>query len=310
MNLNKPFDDGTTSSVSPLADYSLIFRGDYDLLRELEVVTDGKIILMAVVPPEEFSAINNTVRTTRDNPCNRNERTSAINVLFEIVVELEKRKERPAGDAAIRMLVNTWENKMFLRFGAKRENYLLQVQQQKDLLVGTFPFNITRIPVEALRDCLRVCVVLGSSDAAKDCIGRYEQLTEALMTTLHRHEHHRIPSITLVRMISGILQTIELLQQRVNGLLQILSIDIGEARVDALFKLLSLSQLHLVETEMLLPLNMDTSISLQSVDITFSLEKLDRALVHSILVKSLSTCSLSDNNIIEGRKKAKLEEEE
>ena len=308
MTLNRPFDDRTTSTVSPLADYSLIFRGDYDLLRELEVVTDGKIILMAVVPPEEFSAINNTVRTTRDNPCNRSERTSAINVLFEIVLELEKRKERPAGDDAIRMLVNTWENKMFLRFGAKRENYLLQVQQQKDLLVGTFPFNITRVPVEALRDCLRVCVVLGSSDAAKDCIGRYEQLTEALMTTLHRHEHHRIPSITLVRMISGILQTIELLQQRANGLLQILSVDIGEARVDALFKL-SLSQLHLVETEMLLPINMDTSISLQSVDITFSLEKLDRALVHSILVNSLSTCSASDN-IIDCRKKVKLEEEE
>ena len=55
-------------------------------------------------------------------------------------------------------------------------------------------------------------------------------------------------------MISGVLQTIELLQQRTNGLIQMLSVDIGEARVDALFKL-SLSQLHPVETEMLLPLN-------------------------------------------------------
>ena len=155
MTLNRPFDDRTTSTVSPLADYSLIFRGDYDLLRELEVVTDGKIILMAVVPPEEFSAINNTVRTTRDNPCNRNERTSAINVLFEIVVELEKRKERPAGDAAIRMLVNTWKTKCFFALEPSVRTTRFKYSSKKIFWLERFP---SILPVFLLKLCEIVCV--------------------------------------------------------------------------------------------------------------------------------------------------------
>ena len=245
---------------------------------------------------------NNVARIKQDstNRCEQSDRVSVINVLFAIVMELENRKEFPAGDDAIRTLVNAWENKTFLHFGAERESYLLHVQQQKRELIGPFPLNIARSPVEALRDSLRVCVVLGSSDAANNCIGRYKQLTEALLMTLHRHQHHRIPSITLVRMISGILQTIERLQQRANGLLQILAVDIGEERVDALFKL-SPSQLRLVGKEML-PVDLSNT-SILHPDITFSLEKLDRALIHSILANSGS-----EPSVIGYQKRAKATE--